>query len=549
MKTPGFFRIGCLLLAAFYLLVVPPCGRAQTFPAPDYFHQLFFPTPMAPTVPGPTGLHQYIVNDKLQLTLQDAVQLALSNNTDIRIDRLTIDQNQYNLLGTYAPFDPSTTSSFTSNRSITPAFYTLQGAPTLNSLTQFFQSQYSQTFQTGTNYLVTFNASKGVTNSFYYFLNPYLTSGLTFQVTQPLLRNRGFFPNRAPIIIARRNLEQSRQTFEAQVSNLLQQVITDYWNVVEARESLQVAQSSLGQAKASYEHDEKSLKLGALPQVDIYRPEAQVAQRRVVVIQQRYLLQQTEDKFRQDIGADLDPIVQSLPLNLVGNPEPQGELFIVDSNAALQEALQKRPELQSLHDKLEADRLNVRYQHNQMLPDLELSGNYAGNGVGGAQVPIPGFAPISVPGSFGGTLGQVFGFRYPTYGIGVTLRLPIRNQSAEAALGQAAVARENDLYSIRLEEQAVNLDVLNSVHQLDESKQALAAARISRDLARKTLQAEQLKYRLGTEQVYFVLEAQTELAQAEQTLVQAAIGYQLAVTAVDHARGTLLDRFHVQLAP
>lgn len=548
MKPPDLFRVGCLLLAAWSMLAVQSL-RAQTFPAPDYFHQLFLPPPMASQLLGPTGLQQYVVNQKLQLTLQDAVQLALSNNTNIRIDRLTINQNQYTLLGTYAPFDPSVMNTFTSTRSITPASFTLQGAPTLNMLTQGFQSEYSQTFQTGTNYQVTFNAGKGDTNSSFYFLNPYLTSALNFQVTQPLLRNRGFFANRAAIMIARRNLDESRQAFEAQVSNLLQQVITDYWNVVGARENLQVARSSLDQAKASYEHDEKSLKLGALPQVDIYRPEAQVAQRRLAVIQQQYLLKQYEEQLRQDIGADLDPTIQSLPLNLVENPEPQGELLSVDSNAALQEAMQKRPELQSLHDKLEADRLNIRYQHNQMLPDLELSGNYAGNGVGGAQVPIPGFAPISVPGSFGGTLGQLFGFRYPTYGIGVTLRLPIRNHSAEAALGEAAVSRENDLYSIRLQDQAINLDVLNSIHQLEESKQALAAARISRDLARKTLQAEQLKYRLGTEQVYFVLEAQTELAQAELSLVQADIGYQLAVAAVNHAEGTLLDHFHVQLAP
>jgi hypothetical protein len=133
----------------------------------------------------------------------------------------------------------------------------------------------------------------------------------------------------------------------------------------------------------------------------------------------------------------------------------------------------------------------VGCQHNQMLPDLELNGNYAGNGIGGAQILIaPGQPALAVPGGFGGTLGQLFGFRYPTYGFGITLRLPIRNHSAEAALGQAAVARESDLYSIRLQEQAVNLDVVNSIHLLEESKQALEAARISRDLARKTLQAE-----------------------------------------------------------
>ncbi len=43
-------------------------------------------------------------------------------------------------------------------------------------------------------------------------------------------------------------------------------------------------------------------------------------------------------------------------------------------------------------------------------------------------------------------------------------------------------------------------------------------------------------------------EAQTELAQAELGLVQAEVGYRLAVTAVEHATGGLLDRYHVQVA-
>jgi outer membrane protein len=542
-----FWAAVCCMLG-FWLTVSN--GTAQTFPAPDYFHQLFFPPPVALAVPGPTGLRQYTQYNRLQLTLQDAVQLALLNNTNVRIDRLAIRQSEYNLAATYAPFDPAVTNSFTSSRTITPATNTLEGAQTIDTLFQLFQSQYSQTLQTGTNYTVTFNGSKGVTNSFFYFLNPYLTSALTVQLTQPLLRNRGLFANQAPIMIARRNLEQSRESFEAQVSNLLQQVITDYWNVVEARENLHVAESSLEQARASYEHDEKALKLGALPQVNIYRSEAQVAQRRVAVIQQQASLKQYQDQFREDIGADLDPSIESLPLDLAESPEPKGKLAAADRQSAVQEAMERRPELQSLHQRLEADRLNVRYQHNQMLPDLELSGNYAGNGIGGAQIPsTPGAPAIAVPNGFAGTLGQLFGFHYPTYGFGLTLRLPIRNHAAEAALGQAAVARETDLYAIRLEQQTVNLDVTNSVHQLDESKQALAAAKISQDLAQKTLQAEELKYRLGTEQIYFVLEAQTELAQAEQSVVQAEIGYQLALTAVDHAKGTLLDRFHIQLAP
>jgi hypothetical protein len=64
----------------------------------------------------------------------------------------------------------------------------------------------------------------------------------------------------------------------------------------------------------------------------------------------------------------------------------------------------------------------------------------------------------------------------------------------------------------------VNLGVTNAVHLLQECKQTLEAAKIARDLDRKDPQAEERKYQLGSTTVFFVLDAQTQLAQAELAL-------------------------------
>src|SRR3989442_15991871 len=85
----------------------------------------------------------------------------------------------------------------------------------------------------------------------------------------------------APILIAQRNLKQARANFTAQVNNIILGIIGDYWSVVLARENLSVQQKSLDEAQKSYDHDKKALSLGALPPLDIYRSESQVASRRV----------------------------------------------------------------------------------------------------------------------------------------------------------------------------------------------------------------------------------------------------------------------------
>ncbi|HUI40711.1 MAG TPA: TolC family protein [Terriglobia bacterium] len=500
------------------------------------------------SLPPPSALRDYVRDGKLRLTLEDAIRLTLLNNTDVRLARTPVDQARYSVLAAYHPFDPTLTSMGIDQRTTSPASNTLQGAQTLSQLFQQASVGYAQTFETGTNFQAAFTGSKSDTNSSFFFINPYLTANLNLQVTQPLLRNRGLFPNVAPIRIAQRNLHASEANFEAQVSVAVQQAIGQYWNVVLARESLGVAQESLKEAQATYDHDKRALDLGALPPLDIYRSESQVAQRRVSEIQAEYFLKESEDAFRQVIGADLDPYVRALDIDLVQDPSPQEPLFTTDASTALLEARQHRAEFRAIDEQLASDDINYHLARNANLPDLELTGSYSSQGLGGNQYDTTVSPPaLLTPGGFGGALSQLFGWNFPTYSLSLNLNFPIRNRAAQAALGQAAVAKRNDLYLQRREQQSVELDVANSIHNLEQAKLSMAAAKIARDLAQKTVDSEQRKYELGAEQILFVLEAQTELAQAEVALVQAEVSYQMALAAVDHATGSLLDRHHIEI--
>jgi outer membrane protein TolC len=537
-----------LVLCPIPLVVLLLSGAASILPAQtiherETFHGLTNPKAVTDTLPGPQYLREHVVDGKLRLTLQDAIVLVLANNTNVRLQELNIENAKYSLLGAHSPFDPFVQSSFSSQGQRSQTYTQLAGAPSgLSTLNQLTQANYSQTLETGTNFQLNFNATKYSSNSTFNSVNPSITSSFGFQFTQPLLRNRWLFANRAPLVIARRNLRGSRALFEAQVSGTIQQVVGQYWNVVQARGNLEVSQKSLEAAEATYKHDKRSLELGALPPLDIYRSESQVAGRRVQVIQSEYALKQAEDIFRQTVGADLDPYFRALDLNLTEPPEPQEELRSIDAATALQQALGKRPELEAAHQSLANDDTSIRLAHNNLLPDLRLSGSYSGNGLNNI-----GTASQVSTGGLGDSLNQLFGFGYPTYGFGLTLNLPVRNRSGQAALGNALVSRSRDLYTERQIKEQITYDVSNAVHQLEEAKINIAASKEAVELARKTMAAEQRKYELGTGQIFLVLEAQTELASAEQGLLQAEVSYRLAVAAVDYATGNLLDPYGVQI--
>jgi outer membrane protein TolC len=544
-----------LVLCPILLCLVGSVLLAQTARERETFRGLTNPQTLSDTLPGPKYMREHVVDGKLRLTLQDAVVLTLIDNSNVRLQELNIETAKYALLGAHSPFDPLVQGTFSTQGQRSQTYSELSGAPTtgasLSTLNQVTQVNYIQTLETGTNFQVNFNATKYSSNSTFDFFNPSLSSFLGFQFTQPLLRNRWLFANRAPLVIARRNLRASRSIFEAQVSGTIQQVVTQYWNVVQARGSLEVARKSLDAAEATYNHDKRALELGALPPLDIYRSESQVAGRRVTVIQSEYALKQTEDAIRQTLGADVDLYFRAIDLDLTDSPEIGEELRSIDAATALQQALDKRPELEAARQSLANDDTSIRLAHNNLLPDLQLSGNYSGNGLGGNEYNLN--VPLNVPpqlistGGFGDSLNQLFGFGYPSYGFSLTLNLPVKNRSGQAALGNALVSRRRDLYTERQIREQITFDVSNAVHQLEQAKIGIAANKEAVDLARKTMAAEQRKYELGSGQIFLVLEAQTELALAEQSLLQAEIGYRVAVAAVDYATGNLLEPYGVQI--
>jgi outer membrane protein len=530
--------------------LAPNAVRAQSapFPSPKWFEEVVGRPQGATQIPGPDHLRDYVVEGKLHLTLEEAIQLALANNTAVRVDELSYESASFSILSAHSPFDPTFTSNFNASRSTTPQSTQLAGAQTLSSLGQSMSMNYNEKFQTGTSFNIGLSTSRNSSNSSFSTFNPSYFSSLNFSISQPLLQNRGLFPNRAPILIAQRNFNQSLDTFEIQINSIIQQVVGAYWNVVSARENLVVLRKSVDQAQASYDHDKRSLELGALPPYDIYRTESTLASRKVQVIQAEYSLKEAEDQLRQFIGADLDPNVGGMDLALVEPIETAGELLTLDIAEAISRAMAKRPELESQRQQLAIDDINIRLAHNQMQPSLNLTGSYSSNGLGGNQIDTSVTPPvILVPGGLGNALSQIGQFTFPTYGFSLQLTLPIRNRAAEASLGISEVNKRRDLYSQRQSIESIELESRNAVHQLEQAKLSMAAAKIARDLAVKNLEAEQRKYELGAETLFVLLNTQTELATAEQNLVTAQINYQLALVAVDHATGELLDRHHVEI--
>jgi outer membrane protein len=533
------------------------CAQISSFPKPSYFREIFARPVTQVQLQAPARLPDYLVEDKdgkkLELSLKSYLDLVMANNTDIAVSRLTVSVAQNAITRAFSVFDPFASGLFTSTRSKTPSSTVLQGASTLETLTQPVTFSYSQLLPTGTSYSVSFSGTKSSTNSGFQDYNPAIASVLQFSFTQPLIRNRGADVNRLPILIARSRLRVTEFTLRDSVMQLVMNAENAYWDLVQARDNLKVQEKGLELANEALKRAQRELELGAMSPLDIYQPEQNRATAEISVSQARYALDQSEDALRKQIGADLEPAFRHIPIVLTEGTEVPTDMSPLDVEAIVHRALEYRPDLKAANQVLDVDDLQIRTAKNSIMPDLSLIGLYSSQGQGGNFYQLQnvfggGTQVISVtPGGLGDALNQTFGFGFPVYEFGLQLRLPIRNRAAAADLADATVSKKRDALTVRGVEQTVRLDVLIAASQVESSKSSVKLAHVALDFAQKYLAAEQKKYELGTSQIYFVLQAQQSLVNAEFALVQNSIAYKRSILNLLRRTGELLEERGIQL--
>ena len=510
-------------------VLAPRFGQAQ------YVKQTLYLKP-DPTysIADPTRLKDFVVGDKLELSLRSYLELVLANNTQIMLQKVLVQPQRNAIQRAFGVFDPIANARFTATRQQTPTTDALAGAAVLSQLSQPLTLGVTQLLENGLQYQVNYSAQKISTNNSFANFNPNYTSNLNITLTQPLLRNRGGYFNKIPVYIAKARLRSTEFRFEDTINRLLANAENAYWDVIGARENLKVQEQALGLADTSLKRAQRELELGAISPLDIYQPQATYARSEILVTQARYRLAQFEDVLRLQIAVDLDPDLRKLPLQLTEPVLPPTDTKPFDKEALVSEALALRPDLKATRQDVLNDDLFVRQAANNLRPDLSLFGNYASQGRGGNFIQRRNVfnsdgsvSPVTqvIPGGISDAVSQMFGFNFPVYGFGLQLRLPLRDRRAAADYADSVVAKRADLLAERQVVQQVRLDVLNAINLVENSRASVELAKIAADLAQKRVEAEQKKYDLGTTTLFFVLAAQQDLSQAQSDLVTQSVTY------------------------
>ena len=186
----------------------------------------------------PASLTVLAQGGSVPLRINDVIRMALENNLDIGVNRFAPSISEYAIAAAYQRFDPTLTFSGTVNRNTSASSTQLDGALTNTRLSGNYGIIYNHQLEFGSSYQVRFLMNRISTNSGFSTVNPAYNGQVTYQFTQPLLRNFGRSINTSEITIARNNVGISEIQFEQQVMDLVAQTTNLYWDLVFAREDI-----------------------------------------------------------------------------------------------------------------------------------------------------------------------------------------------------------------------------------------------------------------------------------------------------------------------
>jgi len=587
---------------------------------PDYSKgRQWFPNIFAPyfsiNVPPPDltntpAIYTLIQNGKLELSLQDAISLALQNNLDIRVQRYLPWFGETDVLraegggvpsgtfvlgsgggGTFDPVIGATASIADNTTPVNNPFISGTGTGT-NSLVALKSHQtqlnigYSQELHTGTSFSFGLDNTRSSSSSSANFFNPSVSSQLFASIQQPLLRGFGFLPVTRFIIETKNTLKADNLTFEEQVINSVTQVENQYWQLVYARQNVDVQKAALATSQKLYEDNKRQLEIGTLAPLDVLTAESEIATDNQLVIQAQTNLLQQQTLLLQLITKNLlDPAFQDVE---VIPTTPIEELAAVPTIAlpdAVKEAWANRPELQVEQLQLANDNVEIKATRNELLPALTLSGNYQSSGLGGIStlksstpltfvpnlnVPIldangnPVFSggvqefvgvgstfnttTTVVPGGVGDAYSAIFQNQFPSYSASLNLSLPLRNRSAQADHARALLNERQYQTIYQQEKNTIVVGVRNALIAIQQDAAQVVATEKATQLAQQTLDDEQKKYSLGASTSYNVILRSRDLTAAKGNELLAKANLQIALVNFNLAMGRTLSANNITVA-
>jgi outer membrane protein TolC len=472
------------------------------------------------------------------MSLPDCIQEAVAHNLDVQIQRYNPQISLFNLNSAYGGYDP--TFFFSGQHQ-----YNNSGAEFQNGQhvagSDYNQDTFSSalhgaapwgmTYTLGGNVQSTKGANNGNiggTNISIPFQNSSGQIG-AITLTQPLLKNFWIDSTRLTIRINKNRLQYSEQGVRGQLITSITAVENAYYELIFAQENVKVQQQALDLSQTQLNQDQQRVQIGSLAQLDVQQDEAQVAKNKASVISalstlgtdQRVLKNLITDEYSKSFDSDIQPTTAL-----------EAPLQLFDLQDSWNKGMTLRPDILQARLNVEAQGIQLKYDKNQLFPELDLIGSYGYNGSGG---------------NFGDTFDQFNRADRSFYTYGAQISMPLSNMGPRNQFKAGKVTLKQLLLQLKQLEQNIMVLIDNSVGVARSDYESVQATRQARVYAEAALDAEQKKYAVGKSTTFTVLQLQNNLTTARSDEIRAMADYNKSLANLAAEEGSTLERNSIKL--
>lgn len=472
--------------------------------------------------------------------------MALSNNSDIKIQRLAPELGQTDIRRALGLFDPQLAFSSQYAESETPQnaqqYIATGGQITQSTEPRIFSSQdYDMRWQLGgltplgTQYSLNFNQQQARNDinierppSLFY---PEYTSVLGLSLSQPLLKNFGPDVNLAGLRIARIQKKIGWYDWQKQMINSLSEALYRYFDLVYANENMRVRKEAVEASRLLEQQNIQRVIGGKMRPSDVWEAQASLSNNVDLALRSMNSYIEAQNSLKSVIFTD--KMAESGSISRI-IPESSLEVptVAIDRSQFIYEAISSRPEYLNIVSKAEQEGIRVRYAKNQSYPTVNLVGNMGLTGL---------------EGEYGTSLSNAMSAQGTNFSVGVLVSIPLGNIEGRANLDAAKLREKQAQIAIQKAITAISIEVDTAVSLLATSQQQVIAARDTALAARKTATAEEKLLEEGKATTFEVVRLQSNAAESQSRELASIAAYRKNVVRLAVSRGKLLNELGISL--
>ncbi len=470
------------------------------------------------------------------VTLRELIELAVQNNLDIQFDRYAPEFAYNEVRVAEAGFEPNFNFGFTRSYSEQggQGFNPTTGLPTLGSVAdrENLTSGINGLLPyTGMQYNLTMTAQQDDgSNAGGPFQNA--TGNVRATLTQPLLRDLWIDSTRLNISQAKNRWKFSEFTLTQQVINTISQVENAYFDLLFTRENVRVQEKALELAERLLDENRKRVEVGALAPLDEKQAESQVAARKADLLNAQRAYLSAQNALRRVITADYGSVATTLF-------EPSDSLvpvaMIFDVQESWRKGMELRPDLQQAKLDLERQGIILKFNRNQLYPQLDLVGSY-GHGASGRDTL-----------EFNDVFRHFKDGDLPNWSVGAVFSIPIGNSAARNRVRNSKISTEQAMLFLKQVEQNIMVQIDDAVLLAQKEFLRIDSTRQARQYAEAALEAEQKKLENGKSTSFIVLQLQRDFISARSEEIRALADYNKALTQLAQQEGSTLQRRNIEV--